>query len=111
MAFPSDNFIVRILWTVGILVMLLVLPALKFYQGMTGQRPDNWLPPIPGRPRTSRRQWALLAVGVTASGVFWYLMLMDGSHGGHQVWLLYAWLGATCFLEFVWFGLMADLWS
>ena len=111
MAFPSDNFFVRILTTVGLLVMLLVLPALWYYQRMTGQRPDNWLPPIPGTPRTSRWQWALLAVGVTASGVFWYLMQIEQLHGGHHVWLVYAFAGATLFFEVVWLGLMADLWS
>jgi len=107
--FPSDLLFVRILTTVGILVMFLVAPALRYGTRVTGRRPDDWLTD-PERPRPSRRQWALLAVGVTASGVFLYLMQTDQLHGGNQVWLLYAFLGATFFFEIVWFGLMTRLW-
>jgi hypothetical protein len=101
--------VMGILTTVGILVMLLVLPALKYGTRVIGRRPDDWLTD-PGRPRPSRRQWALLAVGVAAVGVFWNLMQIDQLHGGNQVWPIYAFVGAIFFLEIVWYTLMTRLW-
>ena len=109
MAFNGDNFFVRILTTVGVLVILLGVPALS-YRTRVGRRPDDRLTD-PERPRPSRWQWALLAVGVTASGVFWYLMQIEQLHGGHHVWSVYAFAGATLFFELVWLGLMMDLWG
>ncbi len=105
MDFPSHLWYVRLLATVGILAMLLLAPLLGLTRYKTPQQLDNLFRATTG-PRPSRWRWTLFALGVTAAGVFLYLMQVDQLQGGQEVWPLYAFLGATLLFEALWFPLM-----
>ena len=104
------SFVARILTTVAVVLLPIGIAAIKHYGTWVFLRDDKLSADQEGPRPKIRRQWVLLLVAGTATGVFWYLMQIDQLHGGHQTWPVYAFAGAFMFYGVVWISVMIRWW-
>jgi hypothetical protein len=102
--------VIRILTIVGLLVGISALVTMRTYSRRLGLRPPDDGLLHPEKPRPTRLDWALLVVSGTATVVFWYVLLVDQDHGGHQVWPVYAATGAMLLYGVLWIGFCMRFW-